>query len=970
MKYKRRIQLFILLSGVFMTCILNAGKYDVQAKKQENKTSLFKEIQVTKKLPTIPENYQYIDMYGMAKQYNTMLFDFETYGLGYTERSYYNTSGESFGLLTYAGEEVDLTKSQAMNAIAALISAYLINPDSVSTEQLEKYVQMVQTYYNIENGEGIILNYPTTRSNELSFWEQIYPSILYFMLMDRYEPTPDSDAILKNTADRWHDVVMNLGGKEGKVDFSYTGYDFKNEEPFDNGEWIEPSAAGGVALLEYFAYAKFKDPKYMKATKLCMDYMEEFRRNPGYEVLYLYLPFLSARLNALERGKYDTAKYMDWVFNLTDIRQNHGMILSEFGTGLIGDPTLYGGTAQSFPSLVAPSALVPMLKYDQRYAKEIGRYLLHFTNSINLFYAQNLEQANQTNYEESKEYHHLIPYESVNKKGEPMGPYGTGTADGSTNLSILSGSFLGLIGAMIEESNVPGILKVNLNTNDYYVDEETDYPMYLIYNPYEEEHVVKYEIESDGEVSLYDTVSQKFVAERVTGVQEVTLKANNAVILMEIPSEKEAYQQEIKREVTKNVKSKVFVSVNIVGLSEYEPIQDDTPIELDIKKSDDTRVTNIEIFVDGKSVFKNPSYAKPYTLDVDKLANGYHILSAQVKDNSGTIDKSYARIFIQKDENPYVLNELPKDLINWESYQGGSVDYKNGQSQVVISGNDKMKSGIISKPFKINFSQRPLLTMEILDYNEPYSIFIQTMDTFEKFYLVQDEERAGKFYLDFNVELYKLNPQKFQLKGEHEVQLGFEVLGDNGFVEMNKLRILNEGIQPLKHKEWKTGFTTKDMLNWQIRSSQLGKINYYNGLAEIRNLNPVGSGGIKSDYFEADLKRNPKLTLKVLEADDLWSVLMYIENDKQGYYLQYPTSETGKFSYDVNDVLKEANLSPDELGKKNIQFWFVTDGDYGAVTKIDYLRLEYEKNWLELAFIGTMGMVCLVGIFVNMNKKS
>ena len=52
------------------------------------------------------------------------------------------------------------------------------------------------------------------------------------MLMDRYEATVDSDALLRNIADTWYEVVMDLGGSDGIVDFDYTGYDFKNKISF------------------------------------------------------------------------------------------------------------------------------------------------------------------------------------------------------------------------------------------------------------------------------------------------------------------------------------------------------------------------------------------------------------------------------------------------------------------------------------------------------------------------------------------------------------------------------------------------------------------------------------------------------------------------------------------------------------------------------------------------------------------
>ena len=35
-----------------------------------------------------------------------------------------------------------------------------------------------------------------------------------------------------NIADTWYEVVMDLGGSDGIVDFNYTGYDFKNMKSF------------------------------------------------------------------------------------------------------------------------------------------------------------------------------------------------------------------------------------------------------------------------------------------------------------------------------------------------------------------------------------------------------------------------------------------------------------------------------------------------------------------------------------------------------------------------------------------------------------------------------------------------------------------------------------------------------------------------------------------------------------------
>ena len=113
------------------------------------------------------------------------------------------------------------------------------------------------------------MNYQDIDSTELSFWQQIYPALMYFMLMDRYEATIDSDAMLRNIADTWYEVAMDLGGSVMELlILDIQVYDFKNKRPFDNGEWTEPDAAAGVALLQYYAFQKFNDRKYMKAATL------------------------------------------------------------------------------------------------------------------------------------------------------------------------------------------------------------------------------------------------------------------------------------------------------------------------------------------------------------------------------------------------------------------------------------------------------------------------------------------------------------------------------------------------------------------------------------------------------------------------------------------------------------------------------------------------------------------------------
>ncbi|MBQ8993068.1 MAG: hypothetical protein IJ085_02915, partial [Turicibacter sp.] len=503
MKLKQLFLFGLSLSCLILTVAL--GSREVKAEETKSET-IYKYIQATQDISYIPDNYQYTNWRERATQFNEMLFNMDDYDLMFYEPISKNTGRESIGIVTYTDEERSSEYSQALTLIGALLSAEKLNKESIGEEKLNQLVQFVESYYNIENGEGTLLNYQNIGSTDLSFWQQIYPALTYFMLMDRYEATVDSDALLRNIADTWYSVVMDLGGSDGIVDFNYTGYDFKNMKPFDNGEWTEPDAAAGVALLQYYAFEKFEDRKYMKAATLCMNYLDEFLRNPGYELLYLYLPYLSARLNSVEEYHFNTAKYMEFFFTESDYRHEYGTFKDEFGTGLIGERTQYGGTAYSFQSIIGATAIAPMLKYDQRYAVEVGRYLLQMTQNLNLFYGV-----------DDPQYGNLIPLDKVvkDKKTDEQ------------RLSVLSGAYLGLLASMIEPTNIEGILKIDLNANDYYVDKDEQRPLFLMFNPHEQEQTVQYQIKTEGTVDLYDLVNQTFIEKNVSKQTDVKIKSTD-----------------------------------------------------------------------------------------------------------------------------------------------------------------------------------------------------------------------------------------------------------------------------------------------------------------------------------------------------------------------------------------------------------------------------------------------------------
>ncbi len=111
-------------------------------------------------------------------------------------------------------------------------------------------------------------------------------------------------------------------------------------------------------------------------------------------------------------------------------------------------------------------------------------------------------------------YGDLIPFDKVvkDKKTDEQ------------RLSVLSGAYLGLLASMIEPTNIEGILKVDLNANDYYVDKDEERPLFLMFNPHEQEQIIQYQVKTEGTVDLYDLVNQTLL--RRTSVNKRMLRLN------------------------------------------------------------------------------------------------------------------------------------------------------------------------------------------------------------------------------------------------------------------------------------------------------------------------------------------------------------------------------------------------------------------------------------------------------------
>ena len=84
------------------------------------------------------------------------------------------------------------------------------------------------------------------------------------------------------------------------------------------------------------------------------------------------------------------------------------------------------------------------------------------------------------------------------------------------------------------EKIMEAIIGIDCNVTDFYA--ARPYPVHLYYNPYMENKTVTYTVSGEGPVDLFDIISRKYLAENASGTAKVTLPADNAAVIVEVPA--------------------------------------------------------------------------------------------------------------------------------------------------------------------------------------------------------------------------------------------------------------------------------------------------------------------------------------------------------------------------------------------------------------------------------------------------
>lgn len=514
-------------------------------------------------MPDQPQPFKMLDWDEKAINYDQYAFNHELEGdflpLVWIDSAKRNFDQLTFGLYTVIGDVRQGPKGstefhEALNGMGAVMSAGLMGIDKTNQSGFN-YVKMIQNYFNSENGWNIMMNntHPSVAllggGYGRDWWYDVFPNLLFYAICDLYPDVPQADSLQLIIAEQFFkaDSVLN-----GNYDFSY--FDYGKMKGFVNHIPLQQDVSAGHAYVLLSAYEKFKDPRYLEGAISAMDVYAAQTESRFYEVLMPFGALTGAKLNAQHGKNYDITQFLDWTFEGCKDpkgRTGWGVIAEKWGDfdvhGLQGSITDLGGYAFLMNTFDLAWPLVPMVKYDSRYAESIGKWFLNASNAARLFYPFEMPDTNQWLPEEKEITKNVIAYEGIRKVDDygktdlkevsPValgdGPKWVANQPEESMFSLYSSSQVGIFGSIIRKTNIDQILQLDCNTTDFY--STNDYPTYLYYNPYPTEQIVKFNGPTTGKFDLYNALKFQKLATSTENGYSFKIASQTAVLIVVLP---------------------------------------------------------------------------------------------------------------------------------------------------------------------------------------------------------------------------------------------------------------------------------------------------------------------------------------------------------------------------------------------------------------------------------------------------
>ncbi|CAN5463130.1 hypothetical protein BH10BAC4_BH10BAC4_06960 [soil metagenome] len=498
-------------------------------------------------MPNMPAPYKMRNWKEVAVKYDQYVFSSGAIGQ-YLPLIHIKASGINYPLLqpilldTYVGSASAGSQAEGINIIPSLVGATLVGANKSNQNGMD-WTSKTKDFFNLANSQNVYLNGYSSSSGG-DWWYDVMPNIFFYQLYSQYPNTPDYSQQFTSVANRWLGAVNAMGASSSPwtiPQMNYRAFNFSTMTPLASGV-IEPEAAGGIAWLLYHAYLKTGDEKYLTGAQQSIEFLSGLTSNPSYELQLPYGTFIAAKMNAEIGSHYDIEKMLNWSFNRGALR-GWGTIVGKWNgsdvSGLVGEAN-DGGNDYAFAlnGFQQAAALVPLVKYDKRFARAIGKWTLNLANASRLYYPKYLPSASQDDFgwSISNDPESVIGYEALKENSNGKLLYGTGDAKrngwAQTNLGLYGSSSVGYLAAVVDTTNVSGVLRLDLNRTDFYG--ENKFPSYLIFNPYGSSKQVILPL-GPQTYDIYNAISETIIKTGVTGDVPIDVPADEAVILVYLP---------------------------------------------------------------------------------------------------------------------------------------------------------------------------------------------------------------------------------------------------------------------------------------------------------------------------------------------------------------------------------------------------------------------------------------------------
>lgn len=502
-------------------------------------------------MPNLPSPYLMRNWKDVAFKYDSIVYSLNATGQ-YLPVMHLKSSGINYPSLqpilmdSYVGSASGGNQAESINIIPSLVGATLVGIDK-SNQNGTNWVEKAKDFFNKANGQNVYLNGASSTSGS-DWWYDLMPNVFFYQLYSQYPDTQDFDSQFTTIADRWLGAVKAMGGSTtpwSLPQMDYRGFNLATSTPNASGV-TEPESAGTLGWLLYHAYLKTGNKKYLDGAQMAIGFLSNYGSNPAYEIQLPYGSFIAAKMNAELGTNFDIQKMVNWSFDQSS-KRNWGTIVGSWGdagnidvSGLVGEvdnPST--GYAFAMNGFEQAAALVPLVKYDKRFARSIGKWVLNLANASRLFYSQYLPSDHQDDFTWCSTYdpHAAISYEALKQTINSQNLVGTGDAKrngwAQTNLGLYGASHVGYLAALVDSTNVDGILLLDVNKTDFFG--KNTFPTYLMFNPYNSGQQVTIPLGAQTR-DIYDAISETVIKSSATGNTQINIPANEAMLLVYLPA--------------------------------------------------------------------------------------------------------------------------------------------------------------------------------------------------------------------------------------------------------------------------------------------------------------------------------------------------------------------------------------------------------------------------------------------------